>query len=203
MQIQTLVSTVTNISSSFLAIFNNISALFGLGKDVSKPIEETFDAMFNNAFGKENVDYVKFQLAKVNSIFTAGSNILKSLTSASNTLGNAVETNANNTSKIGNALKAAGVLDEKMKWMDEQIQVKIEGMGKLTELNNSLNTVESVSTNLQSITKDLLTSKQELDKLDKDYEEKKKQSSEGVAKAEETHTDKEVVEIPLIKQGDV
>jgi hypothetical protein len=201
MQIQTLTSTVTNLSASFIAIFNNVVALFGLGKDVAKPMEETFDGIFNNAFGKSNVDYVKLQFAKINTTFTAGVNILQKVGTASDSLGNAIQESGNNTSRIGNALKGAGIIGDGIKWMNEQITAKSSQPGKLADITNALNTTSQLSDSLSSIVQDVVTAKTEQERLDKDYAAKEKEKSEGESKATEKHTDPELPEIPAINQG--
>ena len=72
--IASLTSTVTNISQSFLSIFDGIGSLMGLGEGLTKPISETFDGILNNVFGKEKVEYVKYNFARINTVFTAGAN---------------------------------------------------------------------------------------------------------------------------------
>ena len=203
MQIQTLTSTITNISASFLSIFNNVSGLFGLGKNVTKPLEETIDGMLNNAFGKENIAYVKLQLAKINTMFTAGVNIIQKIGTTSSNLNQAVEQNANNTSRIGNAMKSAGIIGDGINWFNEQISAREAAPGKITDLNNALTKAGTFSSDLSAIIQDVSTGKTELEKLDKEAKEKAKETKEGETKAIETHTDPVIPEIPEIKNGDV
>jgi hypothetical protein len=202
LQIQTLTSTVTNIAASFLGIFNNISALFGLGKDVTKPLEETIDGMLNNVFGKDKVEYVKLQFAKINTAFTAGTNILQKIGSTSTNLSNAIEDGANNTSRIGNAMKSAGIIGDGIKWMNEQISAKQNAPGKIGDLNNALSTVGTLSSDLSAIVADVSTAKEAQEKLQKDFDAKDKDKKEGEEKATETHTDPEIPSIPTIRSGD-
>lgn len=201
LQIQTLTSTVTNLSASFIAIFNNVVALFGLGKDVAKPMEETFDGILNNAFGKSNIDYVKLQFAKINTTFTAGVNILQKVSNSSDSLGNAIQESGNNTSRIGNALKGAGIIGDGVKWMNEQITAKSNQRGKLADLNNALSTTTELSDSLSAIVQDVATAKTEQERLDKEYQAKEKEKLDGEVKATEKHTDPDLPEIPPINQG--
>jgi hypothetical protein len=202
LQVQTLTSTVTNISASFLTIFNNVATLFGLGKNVLKPIEETFDGMLNNAFGKDNVSYVKLQFAKINTAFTAGANILQKIGSTSTNLSNAVEEGANNTSRIGNALKSTGIIGEKINWMNEQITAKQNAPGKIQDVTNALSKVDSFASDLTSIVSDVKTGKEEEDRLQKEFDDKEKEKKDGEEKAVETHTDPDIPIIPAIRSGD-
>jgi hypothetical protein len=203
LQIQTLTSTVTNMAASFLGIFNNIASLFGLGKHIAKPLEETIDGLLNNAFGKENVAYVKLQFAKINTAFTAGVNIIQKIGSSSTNLSNAIEESGNNTSRIGNALKGAGIIGEGIKWMNEQISAKQQAPGKIGDLTNALNTVSTLSSDLSSITQDVVTAKTETERLEKEYQDKEKEKLEGQTKATETHTDPVIPEVPAIQQGSI
>lgn len=201
LQVQTLTSTVTNISASFITIFNNVATLFGLGKNVLKPIEETFDGMLNNAFGKENVSYVKLQFAKINTAFTAGTNILQKIGSTSNNLSNAIEQGANNTSRIGNALKSAGMIEGGINWMNEQITARTGVKSKIGDVTNALSNVGSLANDLSAIVADVNTAKEEIEKLEKDNEEKEKEKLAGEEKAVETHTDPDIPSIPAIRSG--
>jgi hypothetical protein len=201
LQVQTLTSTVTNISASFLTIFNNVATLFGLGKNVLKPIEETFDGMLNNAFGKENVSYVKLQFAKINTAFTAGTNILQKIGSTSTNLSNAIEQGANNTSRVGNALKSAGIIGGGINWMNEQITARSGAKSKIGDVTNALSNVGSLADDLSAIVADVNTAKEEIEKLNKDAEAKENEKLEGEEKAVETHTDEEVPIIPAIRSG--
>jgi hypothetical protein len=203
LQVQTLTSTVTNISASFITIFNNIGTLLGLGKNVLKPIEETFDGMLNNAFGKENISYVKLQFAKINTAFTAGTNILQKIGSTSTNMSNAIEQGANNTSRVGNALKSAGIIGDGITWMNEQITARSGAKGKIGDVTNALSNVGTLTDDLSAIVADVNTAKEEIEKLNKDAEAKEKEKLEGEEKAVETHTDEEVPIIPAIRSGDV
>jgi hypothetical protein len=202
LQIQTLTSTVTNISASFIGIFNNIAALFGLGRDVAKPLEETIDGLLNNAFGKENVEYVKLQFAKINTAFTAGSNILQKIGSTSTNLSNAIEQGANNTSRIGNAMKSAGIIGDGIKWMNEKISAKQNAPGKIGDLNNALSAVDTLSSDLSSIVADVSTAKEQQEQLQKDFDAKQKDKEQAEGKVTEIYTDRDIPIVPSIRSGD-
>ncbi|NJR31631.1 MAG: hypothetical protein HC778_00570 [Chamaesiphon sp. CSU_1_12] len=159
--IASLTSTVTNIAQSFLAIFDGIASLMGLGDGISKPISETFDGILNNVFGKEKVDYVKYNFARINTVFTAGANVFSKIRSTSAALAEGIEENAQNNSKIGNALRRCGVVDERLAKMDEEISVRID-KSQLKILNDKLAKVSNVSSNLSGIADDLKTAKTEL-----------------------------------------
>jgi hypothetical protein len=202
--VSTVVSTVTNLAQSFVAIFDNIAALLGLSEGLSKPINETFDSILNNVFGKEKVDYVKYNFARINAVFTAASNVYGRIRSTSRALADGIEEGANNTSRIGNALRRAGVLDDKLTKMDEQIAINVD-KSQLKTLNNKLSKVSNVNSELQGITSDVKSSSDELKQLDKDRTEKLKEEAEKKAetdKKEEAVTGKPI-EIPNISSRGV
>jgi hypothetical protein len=202
--IASLSSTVTNISQSFLAIFDGIASLLGLGDGISKPISETVDGILNNIFGKEKVEYVKYNMARINAVFTAGANIFSKVRSTSVALAQGIETNAQDTSKIGNALRRCGVVDEKLAVMDEKIAVNVD-KSQIKILNEKLSKVSNVSSELSGIAGDLKTAKDEITQLDKDKAEKEKAAKEQnseTAKADAAATGKPVT-IPTISAGGI
>jgi hypothetical protein len=202
--VASLSSTVTNVSQSFLAIFDGIAGLMGLGEGLSKPISETFDGILNNIFGKEKVEYVKYNMARINAVFTAGANIFSKVRSTSAALAEGIEKDAQNTSKIGNALRRAGVVDEKLAIMDEKIAVEVD-KSQVKILNEKLSKVSNVSSELSGIAGDMKTAKDELkqlatDKAEKEKAEKEKNSEAG--KANEAATGK-AVDLPTLNSGGI
>lgn len=202
--VASLSSTVTNIAQTFLAIFDGIASLLGLGDGISKPISETFDGILNNIFGKEKVEYVKYNLARINAVFTAGANVLGKVRSTSAALAQGIEQDAQNTSKIGNALRRAGVVDEKLSIMDEKITVNID-KSQLKILSEKLSKTDNVSSELSGIVGDIKTANEELTQLDKNKAEKEKADKEQktlVDKSEGVATGKPV-EIPRLSSGGI
>jgi hypothetical protein len=202
--IASLTSTVTNLAQTFLAIFDGIASLMGLGEGISKPISETFDGILNNVFGKDKVDYVRYNLARINTVFTASANVLGKVRSTSAALAQGIEEGAQNTSKIGNALRRCGVVDEKLAKMDEKIAVSVD-KSQIKILNEKLSKVSNVSSELSGVAGDLKTAKQELTELDKAKAEKEKEAKEKtseVTKTEEAATGKTVT-VPTLNSGGV
>jgi hypothetical protein len=202
--VASLTSTVTNIAQSFLAIFDSIGSLMGLGEGLTQPISDTFDGILNSIFGKEKVEYVKYNFARINTVFTAGANVLGKVRSTSAALASGIETDAQNTSKIGNALRRAGVVDEKLALMDEKIAVNID-KSQLKILNEKLAKVTNVSSELSGAASDIKTAKDELKTLETDRKEKEKAEKEKkseIGKAEEAATGKPV-ELPNLNSGGV
>jgi hypothetical protein len=200
--IQNLLVTCNNIAGSFAALFNTIGSLLGLGEDVSKPLTDTMDGLLNSAFGKEKVDYVKYQWAKVSSAVSAAGNVINSVRSASNVLGNAVEIGTNNTGRIGNGLKAAGFFDQTIATFDENVSAT-QQKSKLTDVNNALQVADGASSALSQAAADIKSGNQELEQIDKDFEEKKKETEKNTTSADKKYGAEATPDVPNFKPGDI
>jgi hypothetical protein len=197
LQVSSVTSTITNVAGSFVAILNNMGSLFGLGEGLIDPLSKTFESMLNNTMGQEKVDYMKYQFAKISSGFVAGQNILNKVTGLNNTVGKVTETNANNTSKIGNAMKAMGMFNSDVPWMNEDNKVQV-GVGKVGE---ALDKISGLSNNLAEISSDVKTQIDEQTNLDKQYKEREKSDKDGVNKATEIHADEYIAELETLLGG--
>jgi hypothetical protein len=194
LQISSVTSTITNIAGSFVAILNNVGSLFGLGEGLIDPISQTFDSVLNNVFGKEKIDYVKYQFAKIAGGFVAGQNILNKVSGINNTVGKVTEKNANNTSIIGNAMKAMGMIGGEVPWMNENNKVNA-GVGKL---GVALDTISGLSNSLAEITSDVKTQIQAQADLDKEYQTQLKEDETGGKQAKENNEDETILELEAL-----
>jgi hypothetical protein len=197
LQISSVTSTITNVGGSFVAILNNTGSFFGLGEGLVDPLSQTFEGILNNIFGQEKVDYMKYQFAKVSSGFVAGQNILNKVTGLNNTVGKVTEDNANNTSKIGNAMKAMGMFNIDVPWMNEDNKVQA-GIGKVGE---ALDKISGLSNSLAEISSDVKTQIDEQKNLDKQYQDRQTADKDGVKKATETHADEHILELETLLGG--
>jgi hypothetical protein len=204
LQVSSVTSTITNIAGSFVAILNNMGSLFGLGEGLIDPISKTFDSMLNNTMGQDKVDYMKYQFAKISSGFVAGQNILNKVTGLNNTVGKVTEDNANNTSKIGNAMKAMGMFNTNVPWMNEDNKVQV-GAGKaggaIGKVNQALDKISGLSNSLAEISSDVKTQVDEQKNLDKQYQERAKSDKDGVSKATEIHADEHIADLETLLGG--
>lgn len=197
LQVSSVTSTITNIGGSFVAILNNIGSLFGLGEGLIDPLSETFDSILNNTLGQEKTSYMKYQFAKISSGFVAGQNILNKVSGLNNTVGKVTETNANNTSKIGNALKAMGMIGGDVPWMNEDNKVQT-GIGKISA---AVDTVSGLSNSLTEISSDVKTQIKEQADLDKQYQEREKTDKKGVEKSTAINADEYILELEKLVGG--
>lgn len=197
---QSLLTTCNNIAASFSALFNTVGGLLGLGEDISKPLDDTMNGILNSAFGKEKVDYVKYQWGKVSSALSAAGNVISSFRSLSSTLGNAVEIGANSTGRIGNALKAMGFFDRSIGAFDEKVSAK-QSNSKLVRVDSSLQVGASASSALSQAVGDIKSGREEQENLDKEFEAKKEESENNKTEAEKRDRP-ESVTVPTFKPGD-
>jgi hypothetical protein len=197
LQISSVTSTITNIAGSFVAILNNLGSLFGLGEGVVEPLSTTFDSILNNTFGKDKVQYVKYQFAKVSSAFVAAQNLANKVTGLDNTIGKVTEKTANNTSIIGNAMKAMNMIGDKVPWMSEDNKVN-SGASKL---GAKLETAGGLASSLGEMIADVKTAKQAQADLDKQQQDRESEDKNSTEKATDTHADKDVPDADAIRGG--
>ncbi len=197
LQVSSVTSTITNVAGSFVAILNNMGSLFGLGEGLIDPLSQTFDSMLNNTMGKDKVDYMKYQFAKISSGFVAGQNILNKVSGLNNTVGKVTETNANNTSKIGNALKAMGMIGGDVPWMNEKNKVNV-GAGKF---GVALDTISGLSNSLAEISSDVKTQIEEQSNLDKEFKSRESTDKKGVKESTEINADEYIAELETLLGG--
>jgi hypothetical protein len=188
LQVSSSTSTITNIASSFVAILNNIGSLFGLGNGVIEPLQKTFDSMLNNVFGKEKVEYVKFQFAKISAAFVSAQNLAGKLSGVQNSLGGVTEKNADNTSKIGNALKMMGMMASGQGWMNENNKVNTAAAG----FTGKLEGISGLASSLTDVTNEVKSAKEQQETLDKEHTDREKAETESTEKATEKHADPDV-----------
>jgi hypothetical protein len=197
---QSLLTTCNNIAASFSALFNTIGSLLGLTEDISKPLDDTMSGILNSAFGKERVDYVKYQWAKVSSALSAAGNVINSFRGVSSALGNAIETGTNNTGKIGNALRAMGFFDRTIAAFEENVSAK-QSESKLVRVDASLQVAATASTALSQAASDIKTGREEQEALDKEFGEKQKSSKENKSEIEKRDGAAPVT-VPNFRPGD-
>lgn len=203
LNVQTATSSIRNIATSTTTFFNNIGFLMGFGEDSLKPIEQNLEAMLNNVFGVEKVQYVKLQFAKLSVAVTAAVNIMDNIRDANNALAIVAEESARNGARIGNAMKAARLIDMGFDWMDEKISYA-RNKGALAGVNRSLGTIGTFSSELTSATqeiKDAVKEEEELDKADREATERRAKTHDK--EIAPTYEEKTPVKVPPIREASI
>lgn len=200
LQVQTAASNIRNIASSTTTFISNIGYLMGMGPDVLQPVEKSFDGILNNIFGKEKVDYVKLQFAKLSTAVNAAVNIVDAFRDGNDALASAVTETSRNTSRIGNFLRGAGIFSRKFDWMDEEISAH-RGKGKLADLNRALGTTSTVANSLREVTAEIKEAADEAEELQKEFDERAKQEKKDNTKSTAPIYTDGPVTVPTIREG--
>ncbi len=195
LQVSSVTSTITNVASSFVAILNNIGVLFGLGEGLIDPLSKTFDSILNNIFGQQNVDYIKYQFAKISAAYVAGQNLLSKMGDFNNSIGKVTEGTANNVAKLWNSFNGIGMFGGGQPWAREDNKVAT-GAAKFSA---SLGSISGLSSILSDVTSDVKSAKEQQDEIDKKYQQEQEATKEGLNKAKETNADEVIPDIDKIQ----
>lgn len=181
----------------------------GTPLDVGKTISTSFEGFVKGAVGAENYAEMKIELAQINRIYQASSNLLNSMQQLTNDLQNIATLTGENTSRIGNALTRFGVVGEDAyKAMDEDLDSKTSFINRLQA---KLEAGQSVASNLEAIIQSVYSTEQtlieiqnqsiEFKKAVKDIMPKDEPENKPVAK--QVQVDKEASQSPTISPYDL
>ena len=110
--------------------------------DLNQVFNKNVEGIFVSVFGLETVAAFETTWKKYNRIYQAGANVMNAVSSMTNALADAIETTAEYTGKIGNALKGAGVIAENAyQWFSEKVNAK---NSKFMTFNTTVNNVTTV-----------------------------------------------------------
>jgi hypothetical protein len=192
---QTLGSIVTESVQTFAPMFGLDSEAvetFDFNDVLGKAVNETME----NALGKDVWEGTKTTFTKLNRIVTTASNVVWTVQSIGDSTRSLVEFAAENTGKIGNALKKWRVVGENAyEWMPEQVDGRTATQRKLDRMIEGLSNVEEAASSISSVVgdvrsisdevKELKEQKTEFKKAIKDLQPKKNADNQPV-KDEET-----------------
>lgn len=166
------ITTMHNAAMLSSNLVQTLGSVIDVGLDVIGLKDENGESFdISEILGKKASDYMKSILGdatwtnlvndfkKANRIYQSGMNIANSVQSMIDSTRNIMELGAENTGKIGNALRKAGVvLENAFEWMPEQInaatskQVALNrAMNVVRELDDTASTTESVLSEVKSI----------------------------------------------------
>lgn len=177
--------------------------------DIGKFISTSFESFIKGAIGAESYAELKLDLAKINRIYQASSNLLSQVQSLTNDLQNIAELTGENTSRIGNALVRFGVVGENAyRAMDENMDTKTSFIHRL---QNKLETAQSLAANLESIAQSVYSTEQTLVEIGNQSKEFKSAIKTVIPKSEADNTtvkkqqtiDKESSQSPTLSIDDL
>jgi hypothetical protein len=133
-------------------ILSNILQVIGIkdeegnGIDIGQIINSSVVDFIKSIVGETNYQTISEAWAKANRIYQAGANVLNSLMNVNSVITNALEVIGSYTGKVGNALRAWGVVGEKAySWMNPQPSFDNKWITKLQQLQQTASTVQMVS----------------------------------------------------------
>lgn len=166
------------IGDMITSAVNQFGDNFGLDKDTA----ESFN--FNEVMGKAIEDQLKSILGadtyngakqsflKANRIIQTASNLYYTMHSIADSARSIMEMAAENTGRIGNALKRFRVIGENaFPWMPENVNGATARQAKIDRVINGLENVENTTSTLSSITSDIISIDQEIQQVKEQREE--------------------------------
>lgn len=153
----------------------------GMPLDVNQMVGQGVNQMLTRILGAQRLTNTKATIAKWSRLYQATANILWSVTSMFDSAREIAEWTAENTGKIGNALKRAGVVFENSyRWMAEKVNAAsvaqrrydrmIEGLDAVDDAASSLSMVLFEVRSIQEEMRDLKQRREEFDKALKEVQ---------------------------------
>lgn len=162
---QTLGDVVTNSVQTFAPMFG-----------VDKELAETFDfnevlgnavnTTMENALGKETWNGTKTTFTKLNRIVTTASNIIWTVRSISDSAREVAEWTAENTGKIGNALKRFRVVGENAySWMPERVTAQGRWARQVQRYRDGVGSIDDAASSLSGAVSEVRSGAEEIAEL--------------------------------------
>ncbi|MBW4572645.1 MAG: hypothetical protein KME31_33120 [Tolypothrix carrinoi HA7290-LM1] len=179
----------SSLGDTLFSVVDNISKLFfqdeeGIDIDSKSIIGGVIDDVAKNLFGVETWKGMKTTWKQWNRIYQAAANIANSVRSMIDSVRNIAEFTAENTGKIGNALKKFGAIGEKaFKWMPEHVNGRSIWMQRLENLEDAASGLEMVTSEMVSVKdnlKELQDQKKEFEKGIEDLEPKETKDNKPI-----------------------
>lgn len=174
----------SGLKTTLLEMLSNVGNATGLlegpegdSVDLNKLYDQGIEAFMTMIMGNENWAEMKLTWRKYNRIYQAGANVINSVQSMMSSLGNVVETTAEYTGKIGNALKAAGAVGEKAyQWFAEKQNAKLS---KFLQYSTTVAGVTAVLSVINEVAESVIEGQQAKDEAEKQVEAFKKELREA------------------------
>ncbi|MDJ0797884.1 MAG: hypothetical protein QNJ51_13890 [Calothrix sp. MO_167.B12] len=177
-----------NIAQTLFGAFDNIAKSVGLSwKDekgqeigVGKVIGNYTRGFFNTLFGAQLVDSTIANWQKANAIYQSATNMLVEVQGMFDSARSISEVAANNTGKIGNALKKAGAIYENaFDWMSEKTTAASTSQSKFDRILNGLQAIDEKASAFNSVTSNVVSIQENI----KQFQEQRKEFDTNLQKA--------------------
>ncbi|MDJ0800174.1 MAG: alanine-zipper protein [Calothrix sp. MO_167.B12] len=150
-----------SLSQTLFSIVDNVGGILfkdanGESFSTSKVLGQTFENWAKGLFGVTTWEGIKANWKKFNRIYQAGANIVNSVRSMMDSVRNVSEFIAENTGRIGNALKRYAVIGEDaFKWMPEKVDGRSIWLQRLENIEEAASGIEMITGEVLNITQNV------------------------------------------------
>jgi hypothetical protein len=150
--------------------------------DVNEIIGSTFNEFMKGALGEEVWNGTKASWLKANRVISSASNIITSVRSMADSQRAITEWTAENTGKIGNALKKWGVVGEKAYgWMPEKVTSRTAFQKKIDDFRTGVDNLDDAASSLTSVASEVVNIQDEAKQIKDQWTEFDKNIKEATA----------------------
>ena len=160
-----LAETLGDVLSNGLAIVG-LQDAEGNRLDVNEVVGQTASNWLKRLVGPEIYEGTRTNWLKLNRVYQSGANILFSVRSILDSTQEVAEWTAENTGKIGNALKRSGVVTERSyNWMPERVTAQNATRRKFDRIFDGIDAADDKLSSLQNVTGEVLDIQEELTEI--------------------------------------
>lgn len=124
--------------------------------DINEIVGDSVTDWMKSIIGAENFTEIKNTIAKWSRIYQAASNMLWSVYSMLDSISEVIEWTSENTGKIGNALKSAGVVfNNSYRWLPEKLNSQNKSRIKFQRMIDGLEAVDDTASSLYMVTSEV------------------------------------------------
>lgn len=153
--------------------------------DVNQILGESFNGFMESTLGSEVWAGTKANWNRANRILSSASQIVWSIRSIADSQRAITEWIAENTGKIGNALKRFGVVGENAYgWMPEKVTARTPFQKKIDDFREGVDNLEDAASSLSSVAGEVISIQDEKQQLKQQWEEFNKVVKEGQPKTQ-------------------
>jgi hypothetical protein len=158
--------TLGELTSQSLSSFG-IEDEEGNPLDINETIGSLTESFFTSLLGQEVYTGIKDTWHKASRILSSASNIIWTIRSITDSMREIAEWTAENTGKIGNALKRFRVVGENAyKWMPEQVTATNAWMLRINRFREGVDSIDDTASSLSSVLSEVQGIQEEFDQLD-------------------------------------
>jgi hypothetical protein len=140
--------------------------------DVNELVGGAFNDFMESALGEDVWNGTKATWLKANRVLSSASNIITSIRSIADSQRAITEWTAENTGKIGNALKKWGVVGEKAySWMPEKVTARTGFQKKIDDFRNGVENLDDAASSLSSVASEVVNIQDEAKQIKEQWTE--------------------------------